>query len=535
MSPPGGDIDTIPPEVLETYPNDGTIFFSDDYIEFTFSEYVNKRTVQEALFISPFLEGSSEFSWTNKTVKISFSEPFKENTTYSIILGTDITDVNNNNRMNKPFNLIFSTGAEIDSGKITGKIFGNRLEGTLIFAYKVDTTKIDITKKKPDYVSQINKNGEYILSSLSYGNYLVFAVKDEFRDLLYNIGDDRIGIPSTIVKINQEKKNFEGLNFFLSRQDTTPPSLQNVTMVNKNNIVIEFSEPIDSSKISTTNFAIYDSTLSSYYDVTYIFQSNNKKFEYILSIKDSLNFNNNNYLKLFNIFDKNGNLNKYQIMDFTVNAKKDTSSIKISKISTIYDNNKIDYLNPYIDIFFNEAFDIDKAKYGFKLQGLDSIFIPIKTNFFDDASVRIEALQNLKPNTVYNLFIDLNYFTNIYGKRIDTLISKRIYTINELDFSGASGKVQHNSTSKIIVVLQDAKKPNRKQENELNNEGTFDFSRILPGEYLIWAYIDRDSSNSYTFGNISPFIEAEYFKFYPDTLNLKPRWPIGDIEITLIN
>ena len=27
MSPPGGDIDRVPPEVIETYPNDGTIFF----------------------------------------------------------------------------------------------------------------------------------------------------------------------------------------------------------------------------------------------------------------------------------------------------------------------------------------------------------------------------------------------------------------------------------------------------------------------------------------------------------------------------
>lgn len=462
MSPPGGDIDRVPPEVIDTYPNNGTIFFNDDYIEFTFSEYVNKRTVQEALFISPFLEGNPEFSWTNKTVTISFSESFKKNTTYSIILGTDITDVNNNNRMNKPFNLIFSTGAEIDSGKITGKIFGNRLEGTLIFAYKIDSTEINITKKKPDYISQINKNGEYILTSLSYGDYLVFAVKDEFRDLLYNIGDDRIGIPSTMVKINQEKKKFDGLNFFLSKEDTIPPSSQNITMVNKNNIVIEFSEPIDSSKINTSKFIIFDSTAIEYYDITYLYRSNNKKNEYVLSIKDSLNSNNNFYLKIFNIFDKNGNLNKYQITDFTINSKRDTSSIKLSKISTIYDNNKIDYLNPYIDIFFSEAFDTNKAKYGFKLQGLDSSFIPIKTKFFDDASVRIGVMQNLKPNTVYNLFIDLNYFANIYCKKIDTLISKRIYTINELDFSGVSGNVKHNSTSNIIVVFQDAKKSNRK-------------------------------------------------------------------------
>lgn len=74
-----------------------------------------------------------------------------------------------------------------------------------------------------------------------------------------------------------------------------------------------------------------------------------------------------------------------------------------------------------------------------------------------------------------------------------------------------------------------------KTQNKINKEGNFDFSRILPGEYLIWAYIDRDSSNSYSFGSISPFIEAEYFNFYSDTLNLKPRWPIGDIEIILNN
>ena len=38
LPPGGGEVDKIPPEIIEVYPEAGTTNFSDDYFEITFSE-----------------------------------------------------------------------------------------------------------------------------------------------------------------------------------------------------------------------------------------------------------------------------------------------------------------------------------------------------------------------------------------------------------------------------------------------------------------------------------------------------------------
>ena len=86
MSPTGGEVDKEPPTIIEAYPENGSTNFSENEIEFSFSEYVNKRNMNEAFFVSPLLEKNPEFSWTGKTVYVEFQEELNANTTYSIII-----------------------------------------------------------------------------------------------------------------------------------------------------------------------------------------------------------------------------------------------------------------------------------------------------------------------------------------------------------------------------------------------------------------------------------------------------------------
>jgi hypothetical protein len=90
LPPGGGEVDRIPPRVIETYPENGTTNFHDDYIEFTFSEYVEKRTVKDAIFISPAIEGELELDWTGTSVQVNFPEPLRDSVTYVVTLGTDV-------------------------------------------------------------------------------------------------------------------------------------------------------------------------------------------------------------------------------------------------------------------------------------------------------------------------------------------------------------------------------------------------------------------------------------------------------------
>ncbi|MBK7106318.1 MAG: Ig-like domain-containing protein [Ignavibacteriae bacterium] len=530
LSPPGGEKDIIPPQIISSYPENGMTNFEDNYIEFTFSEYVNKRTINDAFFISPILEDVPEFSWTNKSVEINFNEKLKENTTYSIVIGTEVTDINNNNKMIEPFILTFSTGSKIDSGNISGKIFADKADGTMIFAYVNKSDTLNIYKNKPNYVSQINKKGEYKISGLANGTYELFAVKDQFKNLVYDKGEDLIGYATNSIIISDSLNKVENINFFLTKEDTLPPNFQAITMTDKNHIVVEFNEPIDSSKLSNINFSIIDSTQNSTIDVKTVFKGNSKKSEYILGVVDSLNVENNIYLIAKNIFDLSKNEMLSQSINFTPSEKADTNIIKISKLNTPFNSNTIDYQSPNFIINFSDAFDISNLSNDIKFLNPDSSEITFNFSKIDDASIKIIPEKDLKPKSIYKLKIDFKDIIDLAGNKIDTVLINKINTISNMEFSGVSGIVKSKNKN-VKVVINNIENKKSQLQKEIIKDGKFEFDRIIPGKYLLWIYDDKDSNNAYSFGNFDSLKYSEEFKFYPDTLNLRPRWPIGDIEI----
>jgi hypothetical protein len=436
--------------------------------------------------------------------------------------------------MLQPYVLTFSTGNKLDSGKISGKVYSKRADGTLIFAYKTENDTLNIYKNKPNYISQINAKGIFELNGLSDGEYLLFAVKDEFKDLVYNIGDDQIGIPKSKAFLDTALKSLSGFDYFLVLEDTLAPNVQAVTMTDKNHIVVEFSEPIDSSHIDVNNFFIFDSSTVKKHNFDYWFKPNKNKQEYVLALNDSLIKDNNLFLIINNIFDKKGNELKSQTIDFVVSEKPDTNAIDLSRIETPYEKSLIDYLSPKFTIYFTDGFDTTLSTNSISMLTKDSIEIPFSIRYINNAALEIKVDTELKPKTNYSISLKMKHFVDLAGNKVDTVISKRLVTVSDLDFSGVSGLVK-SELSNVKVVLQDVNNRDTPTQTSVNKSYQFNFDRIMPGEYLIWAYVDKDSNNSYTFGKVDPLEFAEEFSFYPDTLNLRARWPVGDIEIDLLN
>jgi hypothetical protein len=89
--------------------------------------------VQDAIFISPPLERGLEYDWSGKTLTVYFKDHLKANTTYSVTIGASVEDSNNKNKMTEPVTFAFSTGTQIDSGKISGEIMMMKPSGVMVF------------------------------------------------------------------------------------------------------------------------------------------------------------------------------------------------------------------------------------------------------------------------------------------------------------------------------------------------------------------------------------------------------------------
>uniref|UniRef100_A0A7V2ZK07 SbsA Ig-like domain-containing protein n=1 Tax=Ignavibacterium album TaxID=591197 RepID=A0A7V2ZK07_9BACT len=527
LPPGGGEVDTIPPEIIETYPKDGTVNYKENYFEFTFSEYVDKRSFREAIFLSPAVDGEMEVDWTGKTVTVSFPKGFKPNLTYVVNIGTDVVDLNNRNRMASSFNLTFSTGYEIDRRKISGKVFNKDAEGTLIFGYIMNDDTTNYLLSKPMYISQVGKDGKFQLNGLAAAKYRVFAVKDQIKDFIFQADQDMIGIPFQDLTLAKSDSSFDGLNFFLFKADTTKPKLMEALMTDERHILTKFSEEPDTSSIRADNFRIVDSTFSLVSNILYAYKSSNKKEEIVLVPEEKLNIESQLFLMAENFSDLSGNRNDSDNVALTISDRADTTSIKIVKTDPL-PNSKIDFINSRIFIYFDDAFVKEKINGAIDLSDSSGNKIPISISFTDDATLLLMPLIKLKPDNNYILKIDLNFFEDANGNKTDSVYQLKFSTLTGLEFTGLSGKIE-NGDSTLILVLESVSNPDKKYYHKIKCNPNFSFERIEAGNYKLWAFEDKNQDGIYDFGWFAPFRFSEKFYVYPEELTLKPRWTLTDL------
>jgi len=529
LPPTGGDVDRIPPEIIEVYPSDGTINFDKDYFEIDFSEYVDKRSVRDAIFISPFIEGSLVFSWTGKTLEVAFPEELKKDVTYTITIGTDVVDLNNKNRMAASFTFSFSTGNKIDKKIISGRVYGKENEGIFIYAYKIDESSDSLLKNKPDYVSQTGVGGNFSLKGLGEGNYRIFAVNDKFRDYLYQQENDEIGIPFKDIYLSEQDSIFTELNYLLFNADVSKPRLISGIMTDRNHLLVSCSKELDKKSIRSENFSIIDSTENRIYRLAYAFKGKTKPEEFILMLDEDINPGSLAYLIADSLIDLMGNIMIDDFSKLLISDRPDTNSIKI--ISTEPAQGKTtDFQNAEIKIYFDEAFDKTSINSAIALTDTFKNPVDFRIDYSDDATLVVKPNVNLKPDKDYLLILQLGKFVDLNGNSTDSLFTLKFRTISGLDFTGLSGFVIDLDYNKNpVLILESGETPNLKYEQKLSSE-KFEFTRVEPGKYILWCFLDEDNNGKFNYGWLESITYSERFSFYPDTLTLRPRWEVTDLN-----
>jgi len=528
LPPPGGEVDKIPPKIVNIYPEQGTINFDKNYIEIEFSEYVDKRSLQEAIFISPYIEKTLEYEWTGTTVTITFPEELKKDITYSITIGTDVVDLNNRNRMAESYSFAFSTGAKIDTKEISGKIYGMDTEGILIYAFRLNSDTDTLLRRKPDYVSQSGIDGNFSLKGLASGDYRVFAVRDNFRDLIFQSEQDEIGIPFRDITLNETDTLFTNLKFLLFSADTSVTRLVSSIMTDDYHILLTFTSEINPAMIKPDNFYLFDSTSAVRKNIKYAFIGKTKPEEMVLVIDERLSLGNSYFLFVDSIINPRNYVFQKDFSLLTVSDKPDTIPPNI--ISTIPAiNSLVEFIKPEFKFTFNDAFAPGKIIEGISFSDTLGKNIPFDISFPDNGTILIKTLDDLKPEKDYIIKIDLNNIVDVAGNKFDSLYIFRFKTISEMDFTGISGKIINiGFGDSPVLVLENTSDNKLVYKKNVTNE-SFEFNRIEPGKYFLWCFLDVNKDGEFNYGWPEPFNYSDRFSFYPDTLNLRARWEVTDV------
>lgn len=246
--PSGGPRDNSPPKVIKTYPENNTTNFVDNKIILYFDEFVELNQPLNNISLSPYTKTKPEASIVGKRVFLDFPEGFKPNTTYSIEFNNAIKDFSEGNNVGS-FSLAFSTGAKLDTGKLTVKVSDAK---TLQHS---DMTKICLVKSKSDF---FGKNYKYVstanvgraqFSNLTHESFYIYAFVDSNMNMIWD-KTEAIAFSKDLVKAGQAE-----LNLKLFYQNQAKNSFIVLPKIN-NEFDITSSQDIGFPEITDSNFLL---------------------------------------------------------------------------------------------------------------------------------------------------------------------------------------------------------------------------------------------------------------------------------------
>jgi hypothetical protein len=538
LAPPGGPPDTVPPRVIRTFPDSNAVRVSTTYVELEFSEYVDRRSVEESIFISPFV-GEMEFDWSGREVRVNFSESLKPARTYVVNVGTDVIDVNARNRMASGFTLAFSTGDSIDAGSISGRVYDDRPEGVMVFAYALEGIRSDTLNPahtRPDYIMQSGKGGKFILSNIALGPYRLFAVRDEYRNFLYDREIDQIGMAPGDLLLAPGRASVEGVNFLLTKEDTSRVIVISATAVNRRQIDVRFSEPPDSSRFSEARFEISDTLSGSEIPVAASFLRRAPVWTAGLVTGGLLDSARGYRISVRGIVDRAGNPldSSRAVAVFEGSSRVDSLRTLVTAVG-LKDSVKGIFPARSFDIEFSEPVRRSPLKTGIMLKDSTGRGVKAGIVWDDEVHARLVPAASLASRAWYGLIVVLDSLQNYRGTTYrDSVLIIRFQTLDLRTTGTMEGGVvdadapraRHGYT---VTARSTNLTPVHERTLVIASPGKFTLDRLIEGTYAVFGFDNRDSTGRYSYGSPFPFVPSGRFAAYPDTLRVRARWAVEGV------
>jgi len=384
---------------------------------------------------------------------------------------------------------------------------------------------------------QTGKDGAFTLSNLGWGMYRIFAVRDEYRNLIYDKQIDQFGVSTGDVTITEDKPRVEHMWFQLSREDTSKPFLTNVQPISSRALHLRFSEPLDSISFFQSTITIKDTASQQPVEIRLRSLEPADSTLAIVITASPLDSGRTYRLTIDHAVDRAGNsLDKQNSSySFVGTSLRDTTRPTFTIVG-IADSSRGIALTQAIEIRFNEPVRREPLRNAitlldsgnssasdFRVTSPSGGFLiprhPFNPRAWYSIRVVMDSVQDLSGN---------GYKDSVKVIRFQSLDLKTTGTMEGvvLDSAVAPGAGEiFLSARKLLSV------PLLEQTIRLKNPGKFMFEQLPEGQYTLRAFRDSDSSQSYSFGRPFPFRSSEPFAVFPDTIKVRARWGVEGIVV----
>ena len=570
-APSGGPKDETPPEIVSIEPANYSTNFNKQNIEITFDEYIQLKSIDKQLIISPPFDEKPEIKIKGKTLYIDLNNKLIDSTTYTLNFGNSIVD-NNEGNVYENFMYVFATGDEIDSLSVKGNIkdaFSMKAAENvyvMLYANLYDSVPY---KELPLYVARTSKTGDFVFNNIRKDTFLIFALKDANQNFLFDQPTEAIAfldsfiIPqANIIQVIDTIKiaidTIKTKNDSLNIADSLISSDSLETVIYRDSIITKNQTELLPDNIELFLFEEY--VKRQYLVNTQRTKPGKCEFFFYVPLKDSLSIVPLNFEEYENYFlyEKNAtndsitlwlsdtNISKQDTLSFSIRyLKEDSTNTQILFTDTVdfkYREIKKDYdfvnsLKIKLNIKNNRLINLNKQlllECSNPIKNIDSSQI-ILSHIVDSVEIRDKfqllrdttnfrtytILKKWAENTDYKLFINQNTFTDIFGFSNDSI---------ELNFSTQKLEYYGNiilnlsavDTNSIIQLLSADDKILR--QFNIVSEKTIEIKYLQPVEYKFKAIIDENRNKKWDTGNYLKKIHPEKVILYPQTTKIRSNW-----------
>lgn len=512
-TPTGGPRDENPP-VIDTAlstPNFQTKFLKQN-ISLTFNEWVMLEDVFNQVIISPPLQHKPEIYIKKKSVIIAWDEReiLRENVTYTFNFGESVKDLTEKNPAEK-LRFVFSTGEFIDSLTLSGKVIdatdGKPLEKIRVMLYASQTDSV-VKTQKPLYLSITDKEGRFKMENVRSDTFSLFALEDINFNYKFDLANERIGFPDSLLYLNQNLSDSLVLQVFQEK----PLLRLNATDLKSYGVVKAlFNQTPEKILVFTDTLAPFlykeyvKDTLKLWYNPALVKNPWQLRLQNGVNSFDTINFNPPASIQ--NV----GNL-----------RLENTPESGISRFT----------LKPGepIPIFLSRpVFSANASKI---IQVKDSL-PPSDTLFFEQDTVnpRLISLHGRwQEGNTYKLTLPPGTIEDIYGKTTDSL--KFTISIGKTeDYGNLAVKFSliDSAMDYIIQIIDDSQRIFYENQVHGRSPENLSLKLLSPGKYTLKVIKDENNNGIWDTGNLLNHRQPEKIALIP-VEEIKANW---DVETTV--
>ncbi|MDO5664582.1 MAG: Ig-like domain-containing protein [Bacteroidia bacterium] len=566
-APTGGRYDETPPRLIRSTPTGSALNVNRKIIEIEFDENIKIEKPTEKVIITPPQLAMPVIRTVGKKAIVELEDNLLPNTTYTIDFTDAIVDNNEGNPLEN-FSISFSTGDQLDTLAVSGKVLtASNLEPAQGIYVGMHSNMDDTAFVKTAFerISRTDSRGRFTVKGLAPGKYKIFALDDKNRNYKYDTPQeaiaflDSIVIPSSIPAVRQdtvfkdsvtidtiktvnytrflpdnvllrsfssgfqrkyfqkhERPDRKRLNILFAAPTEEPTfELLKPTSDNENWFVMEKSKEND-----TISLWISDSLIS--IQDTLIMKMNYLKTDTLnqdLMQSDTLSFNFREPRQTRKEKKEEGEKEEIRLLAVNHNVKP---------THEIYSPIQLEFEHPVID------FNSSKVRL---TREVDSVFSPVNFTMTNDTlNPRKYVLRHKwEPGGKYKLAIDSATVHCIYGLWNNKI--EQAFSVKALDqYGNIMFQLSGLPTGKTAYVelLDKSDKPFRKVRVKNNEALIFD---INPGIIYARLFIDDNEDGEWTTGDYEKKRQPEMVYYYPRAYEIRAytdheeSWNVTEVSL----